>query len=608
MSSLILGVSAYYHDSAAALVRDGEIIAAAQEERFSRLKHDESFPARAIQYVLAEAGAELGDLAAVSFYDKPFLKFERLLETSHAFAPLGLRPFLKAMPVWVKEKIFMRSLLRRELGKIGDEEAAKKLTILFPEHHLSHAAAAFYPSPFQEAAILTVDGVGEWATTSIALGSGNQITVLNELHFPHSVGLLYSAATYYCGFRVNSGEYKLMGLAPFGDPESSQVQHFRKLILGNLVELKEDGSIFLNMDYFAYAVGLTMSHDRKWAILFGLDRREPESVLTVAHLNLALAFQLITEEIVLRLARTARRLTGCVNLVMAGGVALNCVANGKLKEEGVFDQLWIQPAAGDAGGALGAALAAHHIWREQPRSVAPDEKTDTMQGALLGPAYGEQEIRRVCRKYNASEAHILQEEDLLAKVAGLLAQGEVVGWFQGRMEYGPRALGNRSILADPRNPEMQKKLNLEIKFRESFRPFAAAVLAEDAAEYFELEGVSPYMLMVRPILARHRNAPVNLHTDADIYRQINQIRSILPAITHVDYSTRIQTVDAKTNLRFWRLLHQFKKITGVGMLVNTSFNRRSEPIVCTPEEAYQCFLATGMNWLVINNHMFCKKG
>ncbi len=606
MSALILGISAYYHDSAAALISDGEIVAAAQEERFSRLKHDEAFPARAIQYVLGEAGAELNDLAAVAFYDKPLLKFERLLETSHAFAPRGLLPFLKAMPIWAKEKLFMRRLLRRELSEIGGGDAAAKLKILFPEHHLSHAASAFYPSPFQEAAILAVDGVGEWTTTSISHGSGNRITRISELHFPHSVGLLYSAATYYCGFKVNSGEYKLMGLAPFADQEAAQVQRYRQLILTHLVDLKEDGSIFLDMEYFAYTTGLTMCHDRKWAALFGIVRREPESELTVTHLNLALAFQLVTEEIVLRLARTARRLTGSTNLVLAGGVALNCVANGKLQEAEIFERLWIQPAAGDAGGALGAALAAHHIWQAEPRFIPPDQSEDAMRGALLGPAYGDQDIRRVCRKHNARAEYFTSEAELLSKVAGLLAEGQVVGWFQGRMEYGPRALGNRSILADPRNPEMQSKLNLEIKFRESFRPFAAAVLAEDVAEYFDLDGTSPYMLLVRQLRDHHHLVISRTLETADIYAQISQSRSTLPAITHVDFSTRLQTVDGKANPRFWQLLHHFKKISGVGMLVNTSFNRRGEPIVCTPEDAYQCFMDTGMNWLVINNYLFGK--
>lgn len=607
MSALILGISAYYHDSAAALLSDGEIVAAAQEERFSRRKHDASFPGQAVQYVLAEVGAKLNDLTAVSFYDKPFLKFERLLETSHAFAPRGLCPFIKAMPIWIKEKIFMRNLLRRELGKIAIEEETDKLTILFPEHHLSHSASAFYPSSFSEAAILVVDGVGEWATTTISHGSGNAITVINELHFPHSIGLLYSAATYYCGFKVNSGEYKMMGLASFGDPASSQVQRYRQLIFADLVDLKEDGSLFLNMDYFAFAVGLTMCHDQKWADLFGFERRDPESTLTIAHCNLALAFQLVTEEIIMRLARTAQRLTGSTNLVLAGGVALNCVANGKLHEADIFKRLWIQPAAGDAGGALGAALAAHYIWLDQPRSFLSATRKDLMHGALLGPEFSDLEVIRMCRKNRTNAQHIPDETLMLETVAALLVEGQVVGWFQGRMEYGPRALGNRSILADPRNPLMHKKLNLEIKFRESFRPFAVAVQEEECQKYFDLREPSPYMLLVKHLLPEHCFPKGEADTKQDIYSRITSPCSLLPAITHVDHSCRLQTVTKESNRRFWGLLESFKKLTGAGLLVNTSFNRRDEPIVCTPEDAYRCFLATGMDSLVINNFLFIKQ-
>jgi carbamoyltransferase len=605
MPALILGISAYYHDSAAALLADGRIVAAAQEERFSRKRHDEAFPAQAVRYVLSEAGVEPADLTAVAFYDKPFLKFERLLETSHAFAPCGLKSFLAAMPIWTKEKIFMRNLLAKEMLKITGAGSPATFKLLFPEHHLSHAASAFYPSPFEEAAILTIDGVGEWATSTICHGHGRDITILRELPFPHSVGLLYSAFTYYCGFKVNSGEYKLMGLAPYGQADSPDVTRYRQLILDHLVDLKTDGSILLNMAYFNYAAGLTMCHDHLWEKLFALPRRQPEGKLTLGYLNLALAIQQVTEEIILRLATTARVLSGCPNLVMAGGVALNCVANGKLQDSAIFERLWIQPAAGDAGGALGAAYAAHHIWLGQPRMI-DSAGEDAMQGALLGPEFSDLEVRRLCRKFGAVAEWLPDEATLCRKVAGLLAEGEVVGWFQGRMEYGPRALGNRSILADPRDPAIQKRLNLEIKFRESFRPFAAAVLAEEAAEHFELDTSSPYMLLVKQIRKEFR-LPVGKESDnPDIYDRINQPRSAIPAVTHVDYSCRIQTVSPGGNDRFRALLLAFKDLTGLGMLVNTSFNRRGEPIVCSPEEAYACFMLTGMTWLVINNFLFHK--
>lgn len=606
MAPLILGISAYYHDSAAVLLADGRIVAAAQEERFSRKKHDEAFPSGAVRYVLEEGGVETADLDAVAFYDKPFLKFERLLETSHAFAPRGLRSFLAAMPVWTKEKIFMRNLLAQELRKIAGTGPPPKFKLLFPEHHLSHAASAFYPSPFEEAAILTIDGVGEWATSTICHGRGQEITILRELPFPHSLGLLYSAFTHYCGFKVNSGEYKLMGLAPYGRAEGEATARYRRLILDQLVDLKEDGSLLLNMAYFNFATGLTMCHDRRWRELFGLPRRLPEGELTQAHLDLALAVQQVTEEVVLRLAATARRLCGCANLVMAGGVALNCVANGKLQERGIFDRLWIQPAAGDAGGALGAAYAAHHIWLGQPRQTDPKGE-DAMQGALLGPEFGDLEVRRLCRKYGAVAELLPDEQALCRRVAGLLAEGEVVGWFQGRLEYGPRALGNRSILADPRNPDMQKRLNLEIKFRESFRPFAAAVLVEEAGENFELDTPSPYMLLVKGVRKKLRLPLTAVGDSQDIYRRINQPRSAIPAVTHVDYTCRIQTVSPGGNDRFRALLQAFRERTGLGMLVNTSFNRRGEPIVRTPAEAYECFMATGMGWLVINNFLFRKQ-
>ena len=601
MSEAILGLSAFYHDSAAALLVDGQIIAAAQEERFTRKKHDPAFPANALAYVMAESGLALSDLAAVAFYDKPYLKFERLLETYHGFAPRGLRSFLSAMPVWIKEKLMMRTMLREELAKVGDGDPP----VLFPEHHLSHAASAFYPSPFPEAAILTVDGVGEWATSTIGFGRGRELTILRELHFPHSLGLLYSAFTYYTGFKVNSGEYKLMGLAPYGNPEAEQVQRFKSLILDELVDLREDGSLLLNMDYFDFATGLTMCRDDKWESLFGVPRRARETLLDQRHMNLALAIQQATEEIVLRLAETAKKLTGADYLVMAGGVALNCVANGKLIRRGTFKDIWIQPAAGDAGGALGAALAAWHIWQGKERLV-PYPRMDNMQGSYLGPEFGADEILRVARRHQAPYQRFPDFADLARDVAALLAKGQVVGWFQGRMEWGPRALGNRSILGDPRHPEMQKRLNLKIKYREGFRPFAPSVLHEETANYFELDRPSPYMLLVAPVNEARRNPLPPGYDDLDLFDRLYHLRSDVPAITHVDYSARIQTVHQETNERYWRLIRAFKELTGCGLIVNTSFNVRGEPIVCTPEDAYQCFMRTEMDYLVLGDYLFSK--
>ncbi len=601
MSEAILGLSAFYHDSAAALLVDGQIIAAAQEERFTRKKHDPAFPANALAYVMAESGLRLSDLAAVAFYDKPYLKFERLLETYHGFAPRGLRSFLSAMPVWIKEKLMMRTMLKDELAKVGDGNPP----VLFPEHHLSHAASAFYPSPFPEAAILTVDGVGEWATSTIGFGRGRELTILRELHFPHSLGLLYSAFTYYTGFKVNSGEYKLMGLAPYGNPEAEQVQRFKSLILDELVDLREDGSLLLNMDYFDFATGLTMCRDDKWESLFGVPRRARETLLDQRHMNLALAVQQATEEIVLRLAETAKKLTGADYLVMAGGVALNCVANGKLIRRGTFKDIWIQPAAGDAGGALGAALAAWHIWQGNERLV-PNPQMDNMAGSYLGPEFGADEILRVARRHQAPYQRFPDFADLARDVAALLAKGQVVGWFQGRMEWGPRALGNRSILGDPRHPEMQKRLNLKIKYREGFRPFAPSVLHEETANYFELDRPSPYMLLVAPVNEARRNPLPPGYDDLDLFERLYHLRSDVPAITHVDYSARIQTVHRETNERYWRLIRAFKELTGCGLIVNTSFNVRGEPIVCTPEDAYQCFMRTEMDYLVLGDYLFSK--
>jgi carbamoyltransferase len=607
MSRAILGISAFYHDSAAALLLDGEIVAAAHEERFSRKKHDSSFPTGAVHYVLSEAGLGISDLAAISFYDKPYLKFERLLETYHGFAPRGLKSFLSGIPVWIKEKLFMRRMLWQELEEAvpRGNEKDRKPPLLFPEHHLSHAASAFYPSPFDRAAILTIDGVGEWATTTIGFGEGKGITILRELGFPHSLGLLYSSFTYYCGFKVNSAEYKLMGLAPYGNAGSDQLGRYKHLILEELVDLRDDGSLLLNMDYFDFATGLTMCKESKWERLFGVPRRQPETDPAQPHMDLALAIQQVTEEAVMRLARTAHRLTGCGNLVMAGGVALNCVANGRLLREGPFDDLWIQPAAGDAGGAVGAAYAAWHIWMGNERGTSADGR-DRMGGAFLGPEFIGADVRRLCTKYGAPCIRYEDFDALCKDVADLLAQGQVVGWFQGRMEWGPRALGNRSILADPRNPEMQKRLNLKIKYREGFRPFAPSVLAECAKEYFDLNRPSPYMLLVAPVQEWRQKPLPGGYGGMELYDRLYHLRSDIPAVTHVDYSARIQTVHKETNERYWKLINAFKERTGYGVVVNTSFNVRGEPIVCTPEDAYQCFMRTEMDYLVVGDFLFEK--
>ena len=606
MSGHILGISAYYHDSAAVLLSDGDIVAAAHEERFTRKKHDPSFPRNAVRYVLEEEGVDIEGLDAISFYDKPYLKFERLLETYHVFAPRGLVSFLESVPVWIKEKLFMKDMLWKEIAGVAGAPIRKRPQLLFPEHHLSHAASAFYASPFETAAVLTVDGVGEWATATIGVAGREGITVLRELCFPHSVGLLYSAFTYYCGFKVNSGEYKLMGLAPYGDAESERCRRFQKLIEEYLVDIREDGSILLNLDYFDYATGLRMCADKKWEKLFGLPRRLPESPLDQPYMDMALAIQRVTETIVLRLAETARGLTGNRNLVMAGGVALNCVANGRLIEAGIFDNLWIQPAAGDAGGALGAAYAAHYIWGNS--SWRPNaDGTDKMKGAYLGPEYDTADVRRMARRYRAVYEQCRDMDSLYRKIAALLARGSVIGWFQGRMEFGPRALGNRSILGDPRLSDMQKKLNLKIKYREGFRPFAPSVLAEDSGEYFGLETASPYMLLVAPVRETRRQPLPERYGELPMYDRLYFRRSDIPAVTHVDFSARIQTVHRRTNERYWRLISAFKELTGCGLVVNTSFNVRGEPIVCTPEDAYRCFMRTEMDYLVINEYVFDKQ-
>ncbi|MGA9779755.1 MAG: carbamoyltransferase [Limisphaerales bacterium] len=594
----ILGISAFYHDSAAVLIVDGRIVAAAQEERFTRKKHDPGFPTNAIAYCLRAGGLQSEDLDYIAFYDKPLLKFDRLLETYLAFAPAGFRSFRLALPVWLKDKLHLRRLLRRELP------AARRARFVFTEHHESHAASAFYPSPFDEAAILTLDGVGEWCTAAMGSGEGNRISLLRELKFPHSLGLLYSAFTYYCGFKVNSGEYKLMGLAPYGRPQ------FAEVIRQQLVEVKKDGSLWMNMDYFNYCQGLTMTNERFHA-LFGGPPRRPETQLEQRHMDLAASIQAVTGEIVLNMAREAQRLTGKKNLVLAGGVALNCVANGQILREGPFSGLWIQPAAGDAGGALGAALFVWHQLLENPRQPAG---RDTQQGSLLGPAFSNEEIERTLAAENAAYQKFTDEAELLAEVARLLAAGKVVGWFHGRMEFGPRALGSRSILGDPRNPAMQSVLNLKIKQRESFRPFAPSVLQERAAEYFALPAgtESPYMLLVAPLQEQHRTAISDadreiMTADPDLRRRVNIVRSTLPAITHVDYSARLQTVNEERHGRFYRLLKTFERTTGCPVLVNTSFNVRGEPIVCSPVEALRCFLATDMDALVLEDFVLKKE-
>ena len=613
MRRAVLGISAFYHDSAAALLIDGRPVAAAQEERFSRKRHDPSFPAHAIRYVLEEGGLGYDDVSAVAFYEKPFLKFERLLETYHYFAPRGLASFLSAIPVWIKEKLFMRKLLADRLGELGEARPP----VFYPEHHLSHAASAFYPSPFDEAAILTIDGVGEWTTAAIGRGRGRDIELLRELHFPHSVGLLYSAFTYYLGFTVNSGEYKLMGLAPYGNPRSPRTVDFKEKITSDLVDIRDDGSILLNMQYFDFATGLTMAADKKWEQLFGLPRRRPESEPTQAHMDLALAIQEVTETIVLRLASTARELTGCRHLALAGGVALNCVANGKLLDSGLFDSIWIQPAAGDAGGALGAAYATVHIHDRLERDVSrfnegtPSRRSgrhcgDQMSGSFLGPEFSNKEIARVIAHRGGVARRFDDFQQLVDEVARRLASGQVGGWFQGRMEFGPRALGSRSIIADARHPEMQKKVNLQIKFREGFRPFAPSVLEEDASSYFDLRQPSPYMLLVAPVSqARRRPLPPD-YDDKPLYERLYWQRSDIPAVTHVDYSARVQTVSRHTNPRYWELIAAFKRLTGCAVLVNTSFNVRGEPIVCSPDEAYHCFMSTDLDFLVVGDYLLDK--
>lgn len=589
----ILGISAYYHDAAAALLRDGELVAAAQEERFSRKKNDERFPTHAAQFCLRQAGVTAGQLDAVVFYDKPITKFARVLETYLAVAPGGSRTFHQVLPSWLSEKLNLRKTLRDELPGLAQE-----CPLLFTEHHQAHAASAFYPSPFEEAAILTVDGVGEWATTTIGLGRGHEIQMLRELRFPHSLGLLYSAFTAYCGFRINSGEYKLMGLAPYGEPK------YAALIREHLLDLKPDGSFWLNLDYFNFLHGWTMTNENFHRLFEGPPRR-PEAPIEQRHMDVAASIQIVTEEAMLRLARHARALTGQTQLCLAGGVALNCVANGRILREQIFDHLWIQPAAGDAGGAVGAAFAAWHNHRaavapvEPARTAARSPRGDKMQGALLGPEFSSEEIETALRSHRAV-FELLDDDALLNRTVHLLREEKVIGWVQGRMEFGPRSLGNRSILGDPRSPKMQSVMNLKVKFRESFRPFAPAVRVEKTADYFELEVESPYMLLVAPIQSTLRRVPAGSEDGLD---RVRQTRSTIPAVTHVDYSARVQTVSRAHNPRFHELLTRFEAATGCSVLVNTSFNVRGEPIVCTPDDAYRCFVNTAMDYLVIGNFM-----
>jgi carbamoyltransferase len=592
----ILGISAFYHDSAAALLVDGRIVAAAQEERFTRKKGDAGFPEHAIAYCLEEGRIGLDDVDHVVFYEKPFLKFERLLETYVAFAPRGYRSFAMAIPLWIREKLFQKDLLRKKFRAFAPDFDASRL--LFTEHHMSHAASAFFPSPYEDALVLTMDGVGEWSTTSVAVGRGNKLDIVKELHFPHSLGLLYSAFTYYTGFRVNSGEYKVMGLAPYGEPK------YTKLILDKLIDLKDDGSFRLDMSYFNYCTGLTMTNER-FSELFGEPVRDPANdLLTPFHMDIAASIQKVTEEVMLRLARALAREHQLSNLCLAGGVALNCVANGKLLRDGAFKNIWIQPAAGDSGGALGAALAVWHLFLGKPRDVGNDR--DGMSGSYLGPSYTQADIERRLTDASA-KFEVVSDADVIERTATSLASGEAVGWMQGRMEYGPRALGARSILGDPRSPSMQKTLNLKVKYRESFRPFAPAVLREDVADWFELDVDSPYMLLVADVKAERRRTMTAQEQALFGIDKLNVARSDIPAVTHVDYSARVQTVHADTNPKFHALIDRFKAKTGCPVLVNTSFNVRGEPIVCTPEDAFRCFMGTEIELLVIGNCLLRKE-
>lgn len=592
----ILGISAYYHDSAACVVVDGEIIAAAQEERFTRIKHDSNFPVNAIKYCLEESGSQSKDIDYVVFYDKPFLKFERILETYLAFAPKGFKQFVTSLPVWLKDKLFQKTVLADALKELFGNEIDWAERLMFSEHHLSHAASAFFPSPFESSAVLTMDGVGEWATTSLAIGNSNRLTVQKEINFPHSLGLLYSAITYYTGFKVNSGEYKVMGLAPYGEPKYAQ------LIKDNLIDIKEDGSFNLDMSYFNYCTGLTMTN-QKFDQLFGGGARKPESILSQREMDLAASIQAVTEEVVIKLARSIAKSTGQRNLCLAGGVALNCVANGKLLKEKLFDQIWIQPAAGDAGGAIGAALGAYHLSLGQPRKITAG--MDGMKGSYLGPSYSQPDIEKRLSEVGAI-FKTASCQNIIDITAQALAEGKAVGWHQGRMEFGPRALGGRSIIADPRSPSVQKLLNLKVKFRESFRPFAPSVLKEDVSEWFDIDCDSPYMLMVADVAKSKQISMSNQEKSLFGIDKLNVPRSSIPAVTHVDYSARIQTVHEETNSRYYQLIKRFKEITACPVLVNTSFNVRGEPIVGTPEDAFRCFMGTDIEMLVVGNSVMEK--
>ena len=593
--TLILGISAFYHDSAVALIKDGEILYAAQEERFTRIKHDSNFPRNAIDYIIKDENLSLDNIDYVVFYDKPFLKFERLLESYVGNAPKGFNSFRKSMPIWLREKLFQKPLLLRELRQFSKDFKEDKL--LFVEHHFSHAASAFYPSPFNEAVVLTLDGVGEWATTAISIGNGNNLDIVKEIYFPHSIGLLYSAFTYYIGFKVNSGEYKVMGLAPYGEPK------YKNLILDNLINLKEDGSFRLNQSYFNYTTGLTMTN-QKFSELFGKPARKPETDrLTQFHMDIAASIQSVTEEVVLKLSKYLSKEYNVPNLCMAGGVALNCVANGKILKSGYFKDLWIQPAAGDAGGALGAALAVWHKELNKPRKVV---KNDSMKGAFFGPKFSQVEINNSLKQVGAN-FEVMDDASLIEATAKALTEGKAIGWFQGRMEFGPRALGSRSIIADPRSDKMQKILNLKVKYRESFRPFAPSVLREDVKDWFELDCSSPYMLLVANVQKKNCNEMTNEEKNLFGIDKLNIKRSTIPTVTHVDYSARIQTVHKETNPKYYALISKFKKETGCPVIVNTSFNVRGEPIVCTPEEAFRCFMGTELEILVIGNCFLFKE-
>lgn len=591
----ILGISAYYHDSSAALIENGQVVAACQEERLTRIKHDSNFPTQSILYCLQQAKCLASDIDHIVFFEKPFLKFERLLETYLAFAPRGFRSFQKAMPLWLKEKLFQKKLLREELGELNFS-TDQCTRILFSTHHLSHAASAFFASPFSEALVLTMDGVGEWDTTTVYHGKASNLTKLKEIRFPHSLGMLYSAFTYYCGFKVNSGEYKLMGLAPYGHPR------FAEIIKQHLIDIKEDGSFKLDLNYFDYCTGLTMTNER-FNQLFGNARREAEQKLEQVHMDLAASVQAVLEEVVLKICRNLLIEHPSENLCLAGGVALNCVANGKIYDQKLFKNIWVQPAAGDAGGALGAALVAYHMHFKNPRTVDP--QTDLMSGAYLGPEYSEKNIESFLKTKNIPHSQF-SESDLIQKVSALLTQDKIIGWFQGRMEFGPRALGNRSIIANPKSRDMQKKLNLKIKFRESFRPFAPAVLEDEVHNWFEYRGTSPYMLMVAQVKKDHL-LPVDQSQNLFGIDKLNQVRSVVPSITHVDCSARLQTVSRQTNPLFYSLIESFQKLTGVPILINTSFNIRGEPIVCSPEDAYRCFMGTDMDVLVLGNYILLKE-